>query len=85
MLHLTIAVLAVHTVLCMLIGCVKDRRNWWVMDGFVACVGEQKLVILSGGIMVVQLSDVPKCWILMERHVSNVWGRMCQRWKVGHI
>jgi hypothetical protein len=35
--------------------------------------------------MVVQLSDVPKCWILMERHVSNVWGRMCQRWKVGHI
>jgi hypothetical protein len=77
--HLTVAVLAVHTVFCILIGCVKDRRNWWVMDGFVVCVGEHKLVILRGGIMAVQLRDV------MERRVSNARGRVCQRWKVRHI
>ena len=46
MLHLTVAVLVVHTVLCMLIGCVIDRRNCWVMDGFVVCVAERKLVLL---------------------------------------
>jgi hypothetical protein len=66
MLHLTVAVMVVHTVLNMLIWCVKDRRNWWVMDGFVVCAGGHKL---CGGIMVVQLSDVPKCWILMVRQV----------------
>jgi len=69
MLHLTVAVMVVHTVLCMFTGCVKDRRNWWVMDGFVVCAGGRKLVLLCGGIMVVQLSDVPKCWILMVRQV----------------
>jgi hypothetical protein len=48
MLHLTVDVLVVHTVLCMVICCVKDRRNWRVMDGFVVGVGvgEQKLVPL---------------------------------------
>jgi len=44
MLHLTVDVLVVHTVHCSLTGCVKDRRNWWVMDGFVVCVGEQELL-----------------------------------------
>ena len=46
MLHLTVAVLVVHAVLCMLIWCVIDRRNCRVMDGIVVCVGERKLVLL---------------------------------------